>query len=378
MTLYRRFLILLLLCFFTFSGGWTQTVWPGDVNNNGIVNGVDLLYWGLAHGATGPSRDDETATWDPKQAPDPWGQIFPNGLNYYYADCNGDGKISEDDADDAINKNYGQTHGTVKSDGFANAEQGSAAPAIRLIPTTPVVGPGDELDISFQIDDSSMPVENFYGIAFTIRYSNDYLSEDEEIEFKLDNNTWLTEDESFVKSYLFNNQAEGTAMLAITRTDQKSVAIGEAEIGRFSVVIEDIIILKEIDTIQIEIDSVILISDDFGRVATQPASIEVIVAQNPDSILVVSSNSYNPMYIFDKAKAFPNPARRTFTIQTPVQLDGIEIFNAMGQQIDFEVMSSGKPLYQIRVASNIPSGLILVRLHAKGQAITRKLLYRSD
>lgn len=378
MTLYRRFLILLLLCFFTFSGGWTQTVWPGDVNNNGIVNGVDLLYWGLAHGATGPSRDDETATWDPKQAPDPWGQIFPNGLNYYYADCNGDGKISEDDADDAINKNYGQTHGTVKSDGFANAEQGSAAPAIRLIPTTPVVGPGDELDISFQIDDSSMPVENFYGIAFTIRYSNDYLSEDEEIEFKLDNNTWLTEDESFVESYLFNNQAEGTAMLAITRTDQKSVAIGEAEIGRFSVVIEDIIILKEIDTIQIEIDSVILISDDFGRVATQPASIEVIVAQNPDSILVVSSNSYNPMYIFDKAKAFPNPARRTFTIQTPVQLDGIEIFNAMGQQIDFEVMSSGKPLYQIRVASNIPSGLILVRLHAKGQAITRKLLYRSD
>ena len=31
--------------------GYSQTIWPGDVNNNGIVNGVDQLYIGVAYGS---------------------------------------------------------------------------------------------------------------------------------------------------------------------------------------------------------------------------------------------------------------------------------------------------------------------------------------
>ena len=30
-----------------------QSVYPGDINHNGLVNGVDLLYWGVAFGQKG-------------------------------------------------------------------------------------------------------------------------------------------------------------------------------------------------------------------------------------------------------------------------------------------------------------------------------------
>lgn len=378
MKLYRHLLIITTVWALAFSGSFAQTVWPGDINNNGVVNGVDFLYWGLVYGATGPARDKTSAKWEEKTAPELWAQSFPNGLNYYYADCNGDGVVNEDDVDEAIDKNYGETHGIVLGDGFENADTGSVTPALKLETSTPIVSPGEAVEISLRIDDSAMAVEVFYGMAISMKYDKKALKELDGLDFKLDKSSWLSEDSSNVATYLFSDKKEGTAMLAITRTDQQSVPIGPEELGRFSIVTEDLVIGKEIDTIHIQIDSVIVIADDFSVMATQPTGIDIIVTQNPDSVLVATSNDYNPMNFFDRAKAFPNPTRQTFFIQAPIEIDHIEIFNIMGQPVNFELLSSGKPLYQIRLTSDLPSGLILVRLHAKGQAITRKLLYRRD
>jgi len=44
--------------FLFFSTVQAQSVYPGDVNNNGVVNGSDLLLIGEAFGTTGPPRND--------------------------------------------------------------------------------------------------------------------------------------------------------------------------------------------------------------------------------------------------------------------------------------------------------------------------------
>lgn len=64
-------------------------VWPGDTNNDGIVNEIDILpiasYWGL----TGPVRDGASSSWEGQPA-STWSQ--PGAT---YADANGDGVIDE-------------------------------------------------------------------------------------------------------------------------------------------------------------------------------------------------------------------------------------------------------------------------------------------
>src|ERR1039458_8539318 len=67
-------------------------VWPGDADDNGEVNKRDVLHIGLAYGSTGPSRADTSSTWQAYHAND-WKKTFKGGLNYKYADCNGDGKV---------------------------------------------------------------------------------------------------------------------------------------------------------------------------------------------------------------------------------------------------------------------------------------------
>ena len=69
-------------------------VWPGDANNNGAVNEVDVLYWGAAFGRTGPPRSpiDVLFVGYPFN---PWNITFWNGVDYAHADCNGDGEVND-------------------------------------------------------------------------------------------------------------------------------------------------------------------------------------------------------------------------------------------------------------------------------------------
>lgn len=95
-----------------------QQVWPGDINNNGIVNNIDVLYWAVAKDATGSGRSAPTAGWIGQDLPEVlWNQNFPGGLNFAYADCDGDGDVDDDDKA-VIEANFGEVHDIVTPDEF--------------------------------------------------------------------------------------------------------------------------------------------------------------------------------------------------------------------------------------------------------------------
>lgn len=71
-------------------------VWPGDADDNGIVDNNDLLPIGLAYGEVGFSRCNFSNDWKAIYSQD-WTDTLPSGTNYKHTDCNGNGIINADD-----------------------------------------------------------------------------------------------------------------------------------------------------------------------------------------------------------------------------------------------------------------------------------------
>jgi hypothetical protein len=80
-----------------------KTVFPGDTDNNGLVNELDILPVGLYFLTTGTPRFKISNNWQPWRLP-AW-----DNLPAMYADANGDGVIDERDII-AIGVNWGNTH----------------------------------------------------------------------------------------------------------------------------------------------------------------------------------------------------------------------------------------------------------------------------
>jgi len=90
--------------------GWTTnlvinrtSVYPGDTDNNGTVNALDILPIGVHFMTQGGQRQNVSFSWDAKDA------IVWNDANATYADANGDGIIDEKDVI-GIGVNWSKTH----------------------------------------------------------------------------------------------------------------------------------------------------------------------------------------------------------------------------------------------------------------------------
>ncbi|MEM8585309.1 MAG: hypothetical protein AAGF87_13605, partial [Bacteroidota bacterium] len=81
-------------------------VWPGDLNNDGIANCVDLIALGFGYEETGPIRD-LPVMWAPLPA-ESWGdnQIFIEQPDLKHLDADNDGEVSGTDLN-IINDYYG-------------------------------------------------------------------------------------------------------------------------------------------------------------------------------------------------------------------------------------------------------------------------------
>lgn len=78
------------------------TVYPGDANNDGIVDVRDILPLGRFYGVTGAARTGGSLTWGPQVLGTPWSPT-PEAC---YADCNGDGTVDATDVNGIINNWY--------------------------------------------------------------------------------------------------------------------------------------------------------------------------------------------------------------------------------------------------------------------------------
>ena len=100
----KRFFFSLLLCIPILCCG--QVLFPGDTNNDGLCNYLDLLPVGLCYGLEGPPRPIPGTAWLPSNYI-LWPQNMPGTvLNHAFADADGNGFVDSLDLT-AILLNYG-------------------------------------------------------------------------------------------------------------------------------------------------------------------------------------------------------------------------------------------------------------------------------
>lgn len=357
--------------------GWgtvrAQLIWPGDVNNNGEVNVVDLLYLGVAFGETGPVRPGATTDFVGQAAGPLWAQNFPNGINYAYADADGNGIVDENDLDDAIDDNYGLQHGVVTGDGYVSAAPGTG-PALRLVPTVGVVATGATIDIDLVLGTAGAPITDFYGIALRLSYQTAKGSDFDGLEYEAADAPWYDPTETTSLNYYFEDDDAGQAALAITRTDQLT-ASGEGSLGRFSVVIEDIIALETVDTLIVSIDSVLLITDDLTPRGVASTQTRVIVADDPGS--VTATRDHREQRPKPVLRVRPNPVRSSFQVFGPADISGWQLIDPAGRSYPLTPGRVAAGWYSLKLPPRLPPGVYFLRARTAHGILQEKIFFIS-
>jgi len=198
-------------------------VYPGDFNQNGLVEISDLLYWGLAFGETGAERPDTSSNWEPKDCIE-W-QNFVNGINNKHQDANGNGIINQDDIEVFLqNFNRGA---------LTSSNQSTSSPIKFVLEPVSSIKNGNEIVITYDLRIESLinqPVTS-HGLACKINF-NDLPVNEIDVYF---DNTCLEQTEDLSIYNIDDNELN----IAITKTS-KSLEVCDDFVARLVVIIDEL------------------------------------------------------------------------------------------------------------------------------------------
>ncbi|MFN3939536.1 MAG: T9SS type A sorting domain-containing protein, partial [Chitinophagales bacterium] len=305
-------------------------VWPGDANDNGVANNVDLLFVGLFYGNEGPTRFVAGDEWESNYC-DEWEDdddiVIP--LNPKYADCNGDGLV---DANDTvpIKINYGQEH--LK---MTEISGGESFPPLAVSFFTDSIEGGSTVVLPIIFGSIDYPATNVLGLAFTLEYNADFVVSG---SLKANFNTgWLgAEGDNLIK--INRDDSLGNFAVGVTRINH-TPASGYGPIGTVSFVMEDNIAGKTSD----------LIAEIFTLCPVQPSVINDAGEIKGAEALNVYCDSVVIYQVFnDVADAiksgiqiFPNPADKEIWMEWNAHgFTAVEIFDIYGRKIRSQSMAA--------------------------------------
>jgi len=343
-----------------------QEIYPGDVNNNGIVNGIDLLYLGVAFGSTGPNRNNEGTNWTPYMIDTFWPQSFENGLNFAYADCDGNGEIEDDDLDEAIKENYGLSHSTNSFPEYTTGSLGNIP--ISLVPTNNILEAGTTLDLNVVLGNADIPVQNFYGLAFRFSYNSDLV--DNNFDYDSMNDSWLDPEPGNQIKHLVVLDNNGKGEIALTRKNQIPIQSGFGTVGVLSIIIEDDIASGlEVDTLNITIDSILMVDLEMNAIPVSPVHTSVIIKEN----ILISNHSTEKEKLI---KVFPNPAKNLITVQSSQIIETTTLINASGSVVIRNEYKTNTPPQNIQIETqSLSTGVYFLNIYSEdGNVYTKKII----
>ncbi len=270
-----RHILLLFLVMSVFQYSNAQMLWPGDVNNNGVVNGVDVLFWGVAYNNTGSPRSNATTNWEAQPVTDMWSNYFPGNLNYAFADGDGNGTVGMNDLDNAIKQNFGQTHGFLTPDAYNNGQSGIDPPLL-LQSIVSSATPGMRVDMKISLGTEQLPANHFHGITFTLRFNEEYVKPNG-VFFQAVQGAWYDIGGANSAAFFHVNDATGLAEITLTRLDQANVS-GLGLIGTISFIVEDLPVNLLPALLKVQVENVKMIDASMNTypVARNEANVEIV------------------------------------------------------------------------------------------------------
>ncbi len=340
-------------------------VWPGDSNNDGIVNEKDVLPLGLHWHQTGPEckcRQQNTFTWAPCCCP-PWEPI-----KVTYVDNNGDGLVDEKDIL-PIGFHFNQTHPTSQAS-FKQVESTSKisenSTSLSLVQSSTSSEqflPGDTCRIDVIVED----VENLFGISYKLHFKNE-----EAVQIiNAKAGEFLGSNILFMPNIDYENCI---VSVGETRTDQPNSSSGTGVIGEVYFKLKENLVIGDTLTISL-----------YDITANDAEGNAINITGISDRLTVnVAENTATMPESFQLHQNHPNPFNPTTTIHyelpRPCEVTFV-ILNSLGQVIRH--MENRKIEAGIHSATwdglndnkqPVSSGVYFYRIIAEDFAQTRKML----
>ncbi len=186
-------------------------IYPGDFNNDGTANILDLLYWALAEDEEGTVRPNASTNWVAQYGLDWFNQV--NGVNGKFQDGDGNGIVNSTDLLSLVN-NYGKRHTPVSA-------MFTGSPVIfRLEPLSSIPGENNTQIIEYHLYAESafgLPFST-HGLTCSIYFGNLPISS-VEVDFS---ESVLVPHETISKYHADINALD----IGLTRKDKTNVSIG--------------------------------------------------------------------------------------------------------------------------------------------------------
>jgi len=326
-------------------------LWPGDANRNGICNNMDILWIGLGTQDVfgGPVREDPSVTWTPHVPPADWAGFHPVSLiNYKYADTNGDGWIDGGDFN-IFPTLYNQTNDQLTT--LYGAE--ITGTDLRMIVSNSNPIPGETVEISIELGSAANPINNIYGIAFSIDVDTSIIKEDLTTFSNLGG--WMNTSEFSLHSFAKVDAPSGLVkpVFAFVSQDGESMS-GFGEIAKMSIVVEDIIVGLDGEAV----DSIFL-DLKFKKVLGLNAQEEDMLITSQNHALLVKNETLEPIQtlniiqLHNEQKLIINsisPIKQATLINTA----GQSVYRRNFKDTELEIFTSGIPagIYFLHIRTN--------------------------
>lgn len=338
------------------------SVWPGDTNNDGIVNQADVLPLGLYWNYSGPARAGGSCNWSGQLA-SPWTPVAAT-----YADANGSDRVNQADVL-CIGLNWNRTHSsatTLPQDVAANGLAKPVLACLELETLSAALAPGSE----FEWLVLAAGADNLFGLAFELRSDRP-----DWIEILAAEPHAMFGDEPLFYAHFAEN---GTTGIGISRKAGQTGLQGEGAVLRLRGRISSTAPLGEVITLSLQ--NIVALEASGQQAALASSTLQLTVGGAANVAIQRSSRTVTEYRLYQN---FPNPFNPETMIQYDIVQPGIvtlQIFNAVGQEVRRlleEVQTPGA--YEIRWDGRdgqgevLSSGVYFYRLQAGDFVQIRKM-----
>ncbi len=337
-------------------------VWPGDTNNDGVVDQNDVLPVGQYWARTGPQRPSASLNWIAQPCP-LWSPVLAT-----YADANGDSVVNQAEIF-AIGSNWGRSHTGASilsaSQHVRNMSRSSASS--KLTPVVKNAGiPGEQFFINIRASE----VANLFGLAFELIYDQPQLLKVLTVE----------PDNLFGNDVVYLSRvdsAAGKIAIGISRKSGQPGANGEGSSVRILAQTSAATPVGAIINLSLQNvfangpnGQIVYLETESARITIGPTSVD-------DETTGASIIAYQ------LHQNYPNPFNPETLIQFDVPTAGqvvVKVYNFLGQEMRtlvsgirqvgrHELLWDGRD----NLGRNVPSGVYLYRLQSGSFTQTRKM-----
>lgn len=334
-------------------------VWPGDVNDDLVVDFIDFLLIGVYNGSSGIARDSISYSWVGQTAQN-WTDFIYNGVNMKFVDCNGDGNIDAYDTL-AVTNNFGLSH---PRSGSLEARAGE--PKLVLQPTKNTYNYSDTIVLDIILGDENNEINSFYGIGFEVSF-DPLLMKENSVDVIINNSFLGNISELFTmrKTYLSN----GKIIVAFTRVNQQNVN-GYGKIG-------EIRFLANQNITNIQNKSIII--SNYKSINANVEELYFDVNGTPSFTIgdvVIGLSKYNIK--MSEFNVFPNPFSQSNTISYTLSAAAkvkIKITDALGRVIkEKPIVNQEAGKHETQFSYENARGVLFVELDVDGNKVMKRIL----